>query len=256
MPGGPRAIEQERLAGLGHHVRRVVRCRAVHTEAHPDTCLQIAATGASPEARRMFEVGQWATPVPVSPIRPTSSSATWTAWAHQTSGPAHPDPPRTPPASIEPAEAKVRPRPQSRRDGCACRPDAPGPVRAVASSDPWSRVNGEQGARTTLRHRPGRGVVEKVDDPAGSLQDDVVCLDDGVRGKASVRLDRGSSTPARRGTGAQPARRLRSGRRPGHRPATDSDGRRQWCNRTGPARPARCVVETRTWSGVIRAQMG
>ncbi len=45
------------------------------------------------------------------------------------------------------------------------------------------------------RHRPGRRVVEKVDDPAGVLQDDVVCLDDGVRGQASLRLTEAHRPP-------------------------------------------------------------
>ena len=42
-------------------------------------------TGAMPEARRMFELGQCATPQPARAKRAISASLTWTAWANQTS---------------------------------------------------------------------------------------------------------------------------------------------------------------------------
>ncbi len=42
-------------------------------------------TGAMPEASRMFELGQCATPHPARAKRAISPSLTWTAWANQTS---------------------------------------------------------------------------------------------------------------------------------------------------------------------------
>ncbi|MDT4821201.1 hypothetical protein FQZ97_543690 [compost metagenome] len=66
-------------------------------EAEPSTprptgtpASRILRTGAMPEARRMFEHGQWATPVPV---RANSSMPCWsscTQWACQTSWPTQP----------------------------------------------------------------------------------------------------------------------------------------------------------------------
>ncbi len=50
----------------------------------------ISRTGAMPEPSRKFEVGQWATPVPVSPKRRISSGDKWTQWASQTSLPSQP----------------------------------------------------------------------------------------------------------------------------------------------------------------------
>ena len=44
-------------------------------------------SGAAPDASRMFEVGQWPTPVLVAAMTAMSRSETWTAWANQTSGP-------------------------------------------------------------------------------------------------------------------------------------------------------------------------
>src|SRR5918997_193110 len=48
------------------------------------------ATGAMPAPSLAFELGQWATPVPVSPKRRTSSSLRCTQWASQTSSPSQP----------------------------------------------------------------------------------------------------------------------------------------------------------------------
>ncbi len=49
-----------------------------------------ARTGATPAPSRRLEVGQWATPVPVSAKRRTSCSERWTQCAHQTSSASHP----------------------------------------------------------------------------------------------------------------------------------------------------------------------
>src|SRR5215204_4340539 len=49
-----------------------------------------AATGAMPAPSRPFDVGQWATPVPVAPIRRTSPPSRCTQCASQTSSPSQP----------------------------------------------------------------------------------------------------------------------------------------------------------------------
>ena len=49
-----------------------------------------ARTGASPEPRRKFDEGQWATPVRVSPKSATSSGERCTQWASHTSLPSQP----------------------------------------------------------------------------------------------------------------------------------------------------------------------
>ena len=46
--------------------------------------------GAMPEARRMLEQGQWATPVPVAAKRAMPGPSSFTQWACQTSGPTQP----------------------------------------------------------------------------------------------------------------------------------------------------------------------
>ena len=48
-------------------------------------CSRYFLTGAMPEASRMFDDGQWHTPVPLRAKRPISSSLTWTACAYHTS---------------------------------------------------------------------------------------------------------------------------------------------------------------------------
>ena len=66
-------------------------------EAEPSTPRPIGAPAASsstvgqmPEARRMFELGQWQIPVPASPRRRISSALKWMPWASQVRGPSQP----------------------------------------------------------------------------------------------------------------------------------------------------------------------
>src|SRR5260370_27966825 len=56
-------------------------------------CCMYFLTGAIPDARRMFEQGQCATPHPVLAICLISSTSTQTAWANQTSSPSQPSVP-------------------------------------------------------------------------------------------------------------------------------------------------------------------
>ena len=65
----------------------VVRGRAVDAESGLTPRSRYLRSGAMPEASRMFEEGQWQTPVPLPANNPISSSLTWTAWAYQTSSP-------------------------------------------------------------------------------------------------------------------------------------------------------------------------
>ena len=63
----------------------------------------MSRTGATPAPSRRFEVGQWATPVPVDANWAMSASERWTQWAHQTSSASQPSRSRysTGPAAVE-----------------------------------------------------------------------------------------------------------------------------------------------------------
>ena len=50
----------------------------------------ISGTRHTPEESFMLEMGQWATPAPVSARSCNSSSLKWMPWAYQTSGPTQP----------------------------------------------------------------------------------------------------------------------------------------------------------------------
>ena len=50
----------------------------------------ISGTRHTPEESFMLEMGQWATPVPVSARSFNSASLKWMPWAYHTSGPTQP----------------------------------------------------------------------------------------------------------------------------------------------------------------------
>ena len=85
------ARREQRLAQLDAAARRPRSRRRRRRRARPARRRRRGrGTGAMPAPSRAFELGQCATPVPVSPKRPTSRSLRWTQWASQTSAPSQP----------------------------------------------------------------------------------------------------------------------------------------------------------------------
>ena len=87
--GASRASEQ-RLAQLAAELAGLVGGGAVDPEPDRRAVAEQAPTGAMPAPSRALELGQCATPVPVSPKRRTSCSSRCTQCASQTSSPSQP----------------------------------------------------------------------------------------------------------------------------------------------------------------------
>ena len=118
----------------------------------------ISRTGAMPEPRRKLELGQWATPVPVSPKRrdlvrrrgARSGRARRRGRASRAASGTRPAGSRRPPGSSAPRRA-------SRPGGCAGARRARAPARRCAASGPSVTEKGEQGASAIRSIARGRG---------------------------------------------------------------------------------------------------
>ncbi len=160
---GSRAVGEQRLAGLGQHVRGVVAGRAVDARGRPARRPRAArARGAMPEPRRKFEERAVGDAGAASRRRARiSSGERCTQWASQTSlaEPAEPPQELDRPAAVDLAGSRP-PRPASRPGGCAAArrvSRASSAVRRISSS---LTENGAQGARRdrgSWRAAAGRG---------------------------------------------------------------------------------------------------
>ena len=185
-PWASRAREQ-RLAQLAAELAGLVGGGAV--DAEPDRRAgwpTSAGTGAMPAPSRALELGQCATPVPVSPKRRTSRSSRCTQWASQTSSPSQPSRSRYS-TGRQPNSSRQKRSSSSVSAMCVCRRT---PRARASSAD--SRIsscvtlNGEHGASAIRTIASGDGVVEAVDRVLAGGEDRVAVLDDLVGRQAAV----------------------------------------------------------------------
>ena len=178
----------------------------------------MSRTGATPAPSRRFEVGQWATPVPVEANCAMSASERWTQWAHQTSSaePAEPVEVLDRAAAVE-LDAVGLLLDASRRGGCGAAARAGGRARPTPPSARRVTENGEHGATASWTQRP-----------AGSCR--------APRGAPSRRARRRAPRRARRAAGRRRTRRdpsSRARRRSARRSRAPPAPR----PRSGPSRP-------------------
>ena len=154
--GPPRAArDEQRLLDLVEKVAALVRRRAVDAEPDAAPASSISATGAMPAPRRMFEVGQCATPVPAAPMRPTSSSGGGRSGRTTRRPRASRAARGTRPAGSRRAPGSTPPPRRSRRDACAAA------ARAAARARP-TRASAASSPRTASRARPRPGPSARV----------------------------------------------------------------------------------------------
>ncbi|EWS58163.1 hypothetical protein Y694_03938 [Methylibium sp. T29-B] len=214
-------------------------------EAEPSTprptgtpASRIARTGAMPEASRMFEQGQCATPVPVRANRPMPGASSLTQCACHTSRPTQPGPRRTRPASCRTSGASSRCPCRSRPGECearhrSCVP-AP-PTRASACGSPRTASTAQRRCAAS-RSAPGRASARSAAaSPSGSPARPP------PRGRVAGRPGSGprSSSRAPRGSACRSPWPPRCCRRASPRWDRDRDGRCWSCSPPAAARPSR-----------------
>ena len=196
-------------------------------------------TGAMPDARRMFDDGQWATPVPVAPSLAIRHRSMKTPWAYQTSGPTHPrssmsSTGRRPKVSMQNASSS------SVSATCVWRWSIVSACkRRGVAHDLGVTEKGEHGATTTWSMDPGEvswiGIEHALRCRTGSRRGPR----HSHREASHRRSRRGSSNLVRRGIGSRPERPPRSGRRGVTRSERDTDGRTTSCIQTARVRRGR-----------------
>ena len=208
-----------------------------------------------PAPSRAFELGQWATPVPVSPKRATSRSLRCTQWASHTSSPSQPScsrysTGRQPNCSRQNASSST----VSARWVCRRTPRRRASSAVSRISSPVTE-NGEHGASATRSIAPGRRVVEAGQRVLAGGQDRVAVLDHLVGRQAAAASGRGPSSRGRDGSAGRArgpprprwpgGRRRRAGRRSGGRCSSSSPER---ASAASPARAAARSTSSSTWA--------
>jgi len=84
------ALQQQRLPRLTQQMAAVVRRAAVDAEGHGHAAIEHRAHGAIPDARRMLELGQCATPVRVEANSAIPRPSSFTQCACHACGPVQP----------------------------------------------------------------------------------------------------------------------------------------------------------------------
>ena len=219
-----------------------------------------ARTGATPAPRRRFDVGQCATPVPVSAKRATSPSERWTQWAHHTS-------------SAEPPEALEVLDRRAPVELAAVRLllDGLGEVRVEHEAEPprerrrlLHQPSGDRERRARrdgdLHARSGPALVEGAVEPLGLGEHRVELLDELVGRQAAVRDAEVHRAARRDEAHAELARRLDLGLEDAGPAAREDvvvveDGRAAGERQLGEPRARGCVLRLRVDPGPDRIQL-